>query len=330
MNFLLVDFSNLYFRARHVAHKQSDDWDRLGFSIHTTLASMAKAWREQRADHVVVCLEGRSWRKSFYKPYKANRAEARAALTEAEQETDRLFWETYDALCTYMREHTNCTVLRHDELEADDCIAAWIQSHPEDQHVIVSSDSDFYQLLAPNVVQYNGIQDELYTVDGIFDGRGRKVIDKKTKEPKRMEDPAWILFQKCIRGDSTDYVFSAYPGARVKGTKNKVGIMEAFQDRASKGYAWNNFMLQRWTDHLDVEHRVLDDYERNRTLIDLSAQPPEIRAKMMETVKTASVTRQQPMIGAHFLKLCGKYELKKLSDNAQQYAEMLSAAYKPQ
>ena len=169
MRYLIVDTSNTFFRARHAAHRQSDTWDKLGFAMHVTLGSVNKAWRDQKADHVVFCLEGRSWRKDFYEPYKKNRAVARAALTETEQEEDRLFWETFDNLKTYLYEQTNCTVLQHSRLEADDLIAGWIQSHPADEHIIVSSDTDFYQLLGENVKQYNGISDELHTINVIFD-----------------------------------------------------------------------------------------------------------------------------------------------------------------
>ena len=151
MRYLIVDTANTFFRARHSAHRQSDTWDKLGFAIHVTLGSVNKAWRDQKADHVVFCLEGRSWRKDYYEPYKKNRAVARAALTESEQEEDRLFWEAFDNLKTFLAEKTNCTVLQHPELEADDLIAGFIHAHPNDDHVIISSDTDFYQLLAPNV-----------------------------------------------------------------------------------------------------------------------------------------------------------------------------------
>ena len=321
MHYLIVDTANTFFRARHSAHRQSDTWDKLGFAIHVTLASVNKAWREQKADHVVFCLEGRSWRKDFYEPYKKNRAVARAAQTEAEQEEDRLFWETFDALKTFLQDKTNCTVLRHDELEADDLVAGWIQAHPEDHHTIVSSDTDFHQLLAENVNQYNGIADELHTIEGIFDKKGKPVIDKKTKEPKTIPDPEWILFEKCIRGDPTDNVFSAFPGVR------KTKLLEAYNDRDNKGFAWNNLMLQRWTDHNDIEHKVLDDYNRNRVLVDLSAQPDDIKLKIIETIEQNSVVKNRPMIGAQFLKFCGKYDLVKLSENNTAFAEFLSASY---
>ena len=321
MHYLIVDTANTFFRARHAAHRQSDTWDRLGFAIHVTLGSVNKAWRDQKADHVVFCLEGRSWRKDYYEPYKKNRAVARAALTETEAEEDRLFWETFDAIKTYLSEKTNCTVLRHEHLEADDLVAGWIQSHPEDHHTIVSSDSDFHQLLADNVNQYNGISDELHTIQGIFDKKGKPVIDKKTKQPKQIPDPSWILFEKCMRGDPTDNVFSAFPGVR------KTKLEEAYKDRNNKGFAWNNLMLQSWTDHDSVEHKVLNDYHRNQTLVDLSAQPEHVKVWIAETIAENSKTLNRSMIGAHFLKFCGKYDLVKLSDQSNSFAEFLSASY---
>ena len=327
MRYLIVDTANTFFRARHSAHRQSDTWDKLGFAIHVTLSSVNKAWREQKADHVIFCLEGRSWRKDYYQPYKANRAVARAALTEAEQEEDALFWEAFDNLKSFLSEKTNCTVLQHPELEADDLVAGWIHSHPDDHHTIVSSDTDFHQLLATNVNQYNGIADELHTLEGILDKKGKPVIDKKTKLPKVIPDPSWILFEKCMRGDPTDNIFSAYPGVRTKGTKNKVGLTEAFADKDKKGFDWNNLMLQRWTDHNGVEHRVLDDYNRNVTLVDLSAQPDNIKEKITTTIAEGAVKKSRPMVGAQFLKFCGKYELNKLSEHSQQYAEVLGAEY---
>jgi len=327
MRYLLVDTANTFFRARHSAHRQADTWDKLGFAIHVTLASINKAWRDQRADHVIFCLEGRSWRKDFYTPYKANRAVARAALTEKEAEEDQLFWEAFDALKAFVAEKTNCTVLQHGELEADDLIAGWIQAHPADHHTIISSDTDFYQLLADNVNQYNGVADELHTIKGIFDKKGNAVLDKKTKEPKKIPDPKFILFEKCMRGDPTDNIFSAYPGVRTKGTKTKVGLEEAFADKDKKGYSWNNLMLQRWTDHNGIEHRVLDDYERNCQLVDLTAQPADIKDKIFDCIKTNAIVKNQPMIGAQFLKFCGKYDLIKLSENAGNIAEWLCASY---
>jgi 5'-3' exonuclease len=328
MKYVLIDTANMFFRARHGAFRAADSWTKLGFALHVTLMAVNKMARRFEADHVVFALEGRSWRKDYYKPYKANRAVARGKMTEEEAEEDKLFWETYDELTKYLATKTNCSVIRCATAEADDIIARWIALHPQDQHVIISSDSDFVQLLAPNVTQYNGISDELLTLEGIFDAKGKHVNDKKTKQPKTIPDPAWLLFEKCMRGDSSDNVFSAYPGVREKGTKNKVGLREAFGDRDRRGYNWNNMMLQRWTDHEGAEHRVLDDYERNRTLIDLTAQPDDIKNIIDTAIREQISHKDVGQVGVRFMQFCGKYELNKCSDAAEQFGRWLNETYK--
>ena len=130
-----------------------------------------------------------------------------------------------------------------------------------------------------------------------------------------------------MRGDTSDNVFSAFPGVRKKGTKNKVGLIEAFEDRKNKGFNWNNMMLQRWVDHNGDEHRVLDDYNRNVHLIDLTQQPQEIKDFVDNHIDETVEEKHQTMVGAKFLKFCGKYELNKVADNADKYAEFLQAGY---
>ena len=326
MTYILVDTANTFFRARHTIRGDADI--KVGMALHIMFNSIKKAWQDFNGTHVVFCLEGRSWRKDVYKPYKANRAEARAALTVKEIEEDKLFWETFDKFKEFISEKTNCTVLQNPILEADDLIAGFIQTHPNSQHVIISTDSDFHQLLAPNVKQYNGVTEETHTLEGILDKKGRPVKDKKTGEAKAIPNPEWLLFEKCMRGDTGDNVFSAYPGVRVKGTKNKVGLTEAFEDRNSKGWAWNNLMLQRWVDHEGVEHRVLDDYNRNRMLIDLKAQPENIRKVIEETIAVAAQPKSVDQVGIRLLKFCQLYDMKRIMDSIQSYAEPFQAKYK--
>jgi len=324
--YILVDTANTFFRARHVI--RGDLNDKVGMSLATVLGSVRKAWRDFKGDHVIFCLEGRSWRKDYYAPYKRQRTEARAAQSPKEQEEDRVFWETFDEFKTFIADKTNCTVLQHPQLEADDLIAGWIQSHPNDNHIIISTDGDFAQLIAPNVRQYNGVMQITTTHEGYFDEKGKRVIDKKTGQAKEAPDPSWLLFEKCMRGDTSDNIFSAYPGVREKGTKNKVGLREAFADRESKGYNWNNMMLQKWVDHEGVEHRVLDDYNRNVNLCDLTAQPDNIKALIKETINNATTSDKNiSQVGIRLLKLCATYDLVKISEQVESYAQPLNARY---
>lgn len=323
--YLLVDTMNTFFRARHVV--RGDAETKIGMAIHVTLNSINKCYRKFNADHVLFALEGRSWRKDFYTPYKKNRSDKRATQSPTEQEEDALFFEAYDDFTKFVQERTNCSVMKCDIAEADDIIARFIALHPNDTHIIVSSDTDYVQLLTPTVHQYNGITNEMIRLDGVVDDNGKPVIDKKTGEQKVPADPQYQLFKKCMRGDATDNVFSAYPGVREKGSSKKVGLLEAYADKETRGFAWNNLMLQRWTDHNGEEHRVLDDYERNVTLVDLTAQPTEVRDYVDNIIREHSIPKNKTMVGAHFMKFCGKWDMQRIADNATQFAEWLNANY---
>jgi hypothetical protein len=85
--------------------------------------------------------------------------------------------------------------------------------------------------------------------------------------------------------------------------------------------------LQRWVDHDGVEVRVRDAYERNRVLIDLTAQPDDVKLSVDENIRKGVRTTTTPQVGIHLMRFCGKYELNKISDNADTYAKWLNSPY---
>ena len=84
MTHILVDTANTFFRARHVI--RGDTSEKVGMAIHIMMNSIKKAWQDFDGSHVVFCLEGRSFRKDLYAPYKRNRKEMADAMTEQEKE----------------------------------------------------------------------------------------------------------------------------------------------------------------------------------------------------------------------------------------------------
>lgn len=323
MKYLLVDTANLFSRARHSVPRGADTWTKLGLALHITFTGLLKAHRLHKPDHVIFALEARSWRKEHTSTYKANRAVVKNKMTVREAEEDKEFWAVYSEFTKWLDERTNCSVIRIERAEADDVIARWTSLHPNDEHIIFSNDTDFYQLLSDKVTIYNGLTNNYITTTGFYDDKGKPVIDKKTKELKTVGDPKFVLFEKCMRGDPTDHIMSAYPGVRTKGTSKKVGLIEAYADRDRKGYAWNNMMLQRWVDHNGAEHRVLDRYEENRVLVDLTAQPQEIRDAIdAELIALQPKTKLQ--IGTHLIKFCAKYELNRITESVNSLADILS------
>ena len=324
MTHILIDTANTFFRARHVI--RGDTNEKIGMAIHITMNSIKKAWADFNGTHLVFCLEGRSWREDHYAPYKRNRKETFEAMSDKEKEENKVFWECYDDLTNFIKTKTNATVLQNSRAEADDLIARWIDKHPNDKHVILSTDKDLNQLVKENVKQYNGIQEVTITHKGWFDNKRNEIIDKKTNEPKGAPDIEWIIFEKSMRGDPSDNIFSAYPGVRTKGTKNKIGLKEAFGDRQAKGYTWNNLMLTKWVDHEGKEHRVMDDYERNKLLVDLHAQPEAIVEELDQTIAQAKAENKSiDQVGGRFMRFCAKYDLNKISEQAQLYVEPFNA-----
>lgn len=341
MKYIHIDTLNMFFRSVHTVNPNAGIDVMSGMALHTIFQSLRKVWRQFEADHAVFHTEGRSWRKDFYPKYKLNRKVAQLAKSEREREDDEILMEALNDLVEFLRDKTNTTVLRCPTAEADDTIALFIQSHPDDEHIIISTDSDFIQLLKhDNVTIYNGVTNVTMKKGGLFDEKGRNLefsikSDSKIKvgkpDPTFEPDPKWYefaMFLKMIRGDKSDNVFSAFPGARLKGTKNKIGITEAFEDRDTQGFNWNNFMLQRWTDEEENDHLVKDKFEENKTLIDLECQPNEVRMACLEAIEEQTTAKRVEQVGIHFMRFAGKWDLNRISDNATEYANILNAGYK--
>lgn len=150
----------------------------------------------------------------------------------------------------FFRECTNVAVFEVPRAEADDIIAVMCQESQNVNNIVLSSDKDFVQLINESTKVYSPFQ----------------------KAWRESENVAYDLFVKCIRGDSGDNIRSAYP--RVRETK----LQAAWND----SYAMLNLMETVRRDGA----KVVDEYNRNKTLIDLSRQPDYIRNDIYKTITT--------------------------------------------
>lgn len=330
--YILLDLNNLLHRAKHVSQHGDADL-KIGMSMMIVFNSISKMWKKFKANHLVVCLDGKSWRREVYTQYKSQRRVQQATRSEREKEEDELFNEAFQDLIKFLTEKTNCTVLRSQGLEADDFIARWIKIHPNDKHIVISSDSDFYQLLSDNVEIYNGVTNLRITKYGVYDDKDKKYeftlkndgkiklgeVNQNYLPPKDWIE--WAKFSKIMRGDAGDGIFTAYPKVRQTQLRN------AFDDRNDKGFVWNNLMLQTWKDHEGNIHRVLDDFNRNKTLIDLTELPAEITELADAIISETTEIKTIPNVGIWFLKFCAKHGLKRMEDNPTQYIDFLIASY---
>lgn len=347
--YLIIDFNNLAHRCKHTT--SGDIGVKTGMALHITLNSIRSGWKKFGATHVVMCLEGKSWRRAVYPEYKAHRRVQAQLATPKEREDDEVYFAAMEGFADFLRERTNVTVLQSDGVEADDFIARWTQIHPEDDHIIVSSDSDFYQLLSDRVRIYDGVKGWTITHREVLDEDDKpaivkknikakdpktgKMVAKATKMPVEVPDPEYELFFKIVRGDASDNILSAYPGVRENGSSKKPGIKEAFDDRHSKGFDWNNFMLQEWKkvvgqkddEFLYETVRVIDQYKINQELIDLTCQPEEIKQLMDAVIQEATGKELKKQVGIWFLRFTEEMALYNIGRNPNDYAAFLAAPY---
>ena len=311
--FLLVDANNLFHRCKHVV--SGDPYTKSGMSLHIIFNSLKKCWNKFNVDHLVFFMDSESWRYQVYEKYKAHRKLKTGTRTQNEIDEDQIFYDAINSFLKFVEDKTNSTYLKSELLEADDIIAKWIDLHEDDTHIIFSADNDFIQLLSTNVMMYDGLNNQLITVNGYYDEDGNEIIDNRTKAPKKAPEPEWNLFLKIIRGDSSDSILSAYPRVREK------KIRDAYEDRHTRGYSWNNLMLQTWTDMQGNEVKVLDKYEENKLLIDLHAQPDDIQE--LATVLCETVEKKNnKQVGINLMRFCKENELEKVLQFVDSYANM--------
>ena len=192
MKNLILDFANLTAILRFGAMAQNantllmSDEDWTNYFLDMMLVSTANYINVLKADRVIITLESKSWRKTFYPLYKANRN----AGKEADDKLD-LFYDAVNKSADFLRDFTNAKVIKADEAEGDDIIAVLTQKfHAEgDTTTIVSTDGDFRQLL-----RYKGVR--------LFNPI------KKVYVPGGYSHLEYIT--KLVKGDAGDNIPSSY------------------------------------------------------------------------------------------------------------------------
>ncbi len=306
---LVFDISNMLYRTFFANKKVHSVEESAGLAQHSALITLNKYFRNFKPHKVVMAFDRTSWRKAYTanelcisgKPYKGNR---RQNMTPAEKEMFAKFIKHLDDFESMMTKQTSVVCLASDGLEADDLVAGVVEMFPDDEVVIVSADKDLMQLLrSPNV----------------------KLIDPASGKDRRLllnedydGDVDYFMFEKCIRGDTGDNVQSAFPGVRK--TRIKKAYTDAFEQVNLMNETWS--FGEKGTDEFK-EFVVKELYEENRLLMDLNEQPGVIKDRMQVTIEDAFENPGE-YSHFHFLKFLGKYELKKISEQIDNFVRMLS------
>lgn len=299
---IVFDIGSVLYRT-FFANKTADDTTLAGLATHVGLTTINKYFKLLNpSGRVVMAFDRSSWRKEYTAsdqclsglPYKGNRHKD---MTPQETAKFMQYISHVKELEELVIAHTTICALACQRLEADDLVAGYVQKFPERSIVIVSSDSDLWQLLKfPNV--------------RIMNPATGKFIELSEYE----NDANYYLFQKIIRGDlQSDNIRSSFP--RVQKTRIRKAFLDPFEH--------SNMMNEKWTDQRGREFVVKDTFAENKLLIDLSAQPSDIRALIDSTI-TEAINNKKKYSHFHFMKYLGKLKLDKIASSVDQYIKLLS------
>lgn len=190
------------------------------------------------------CPRENIWRNKHFPNYKQNRANG----PEDGFMGGPFFKMVYEEKLFF--EGGARAVLRHPQLEADDCIAICIKhllaTHPNCNIYVITSDKDYLQLASDQVHLYNL--------------SFKKLTDQKSSSGNAECD----LFCKILSGDPSDNIPSVFPKCGPKTAIKCFEDKEFFEKKMDKEEYWKQ-------------------YELNKTIIDFNCIPEDLVNQFMNS-----------------------------------------------
>tara|TARA_Y100000748_G_scaffold221369_1_gene186182 strand:- start:946 stop:1731 length:786 start_codon:yes stop_codon:yes gene_type:complete len=227
--------------------------------ILNTLRSFKTRWGDEYGDLVIACDNRRYWRRQVFPQYKASRKKTRE---DSGYDWSSIF-EGLSLVRSELQQFMPWPVVDVEGAEADDVIGTLVEWSQENDLVqeglfespkpllIVSGDHDFQQLQKyPNVVQYSPLKKRFV----------------KIKEPAEQ-----VLREHIIRGDKGDGVpnILSEDDSFVEGKRQR-------PIRKTLVAEWKTTKPEEW-----VTGEMAAAYIRNKTMVDLSQTPAEIKEQIV-------------------------------------------------
>lgn len=249
---IIVDFSGIAVASVFSQKTNNVNEDLVRHQILNSLRMYNVKYRRVYGEMIIAC-DGGSWRKNVFEEYKAARKTNRE---KSDIDWDAV-WESINKIKQEITDHLPYKVIRVKGAEADDIIAAMVETKQEfgtdEKVMIVSADKDFVQLQKySNVEQFSPMTK-------------KKVTDK---------NPRRYLMEHILRGDSGDGVPNVL-------SPDNVFLTDARQKPLTKA------KVENWINNFGSidKHMSKTEYRnfvRNRRVIDLSYIPEELFNEIYE------------------------------------------------
>jgi len=289
---LLIDFSHMSHRNLYVARSEAKNEDYIPFYLHQILQSILYTKRKFKTKTVDVylCIDSRgNWRKDVYSDYKGNR---KASRDKDDFDWDKFFQVQKDLL-SVLKRGSRVNVIEVDKAEGDDILYVLSEELSKERRIInVTSDKDLKQVSKfENVIMYDPMKDksiESFSDDEILNHIA--IGDKADNIPSIMEgttfSPKFIQFL-----EENDIFFSDVE--TVQNLEIFESIKEKFIDEFGDELIYKKarfgpktadklILSGKFQEELDNNKLIKENFERNRTLINLEYIPEYIRENIIE------------------------------------------------
>ena len=271
---ILIDYNQI--ALSNIIVQKLNDEDMIRHMILNSIRMYNKKYRDQYGQMVICCDGMNTWRKQYFPQYKAARKKNR----DEQSDTD---WPEIFRILNLVRdeikENLPYKVIHLEGCEADDVIgtlALQTQEFGKDEPVkIISSDKDFIQLHRfKNISQFSPMQK-------------KEVTDK---------NPHIYRFNHIMKGDKGDGI------PNIKSADNV--FVESIRQTPISAK-----QLQEWLDNAENLKEVLGDelyrnYQRNKTLIDLTEIPESISESIINTFNNSKKPMQMKALNYLIKKRC--------------------------
>lgn len=269
MDFNQIALSNIFVQ-------KLNEENMIRHMILNSLRMYNAKYRREFGNMVICCDAGNTWRKQYFPYYKANRKKNRDSSDLDFNEIFRILNMVRDEIS----QNLPYKLIQIDGCEADDVIASLVmetQEFGKDEKVmIISSDKDFIQLQKyGNVSQFSPMQ--------------KKVVTDK--------NPRMYLFEHVIKGDTGD------------GIPNILSTDDTLVTEGKRQTPVSKKKIEHWLENAEDLKSVMDDdtyrnYQRNKTLIDLTEIPVDVREKIINTFESTKVPMKMKVLNYLIKKRC--------------------------
>lgn len=284
---LIIDFSVILKRTFSTAQKDSTNQDEMiSYWRHILLSSILDKKNIIKPDEIILALDHHSWRKDFFKFYKAKRELKRNEDLVGYQ----FFIDTSNQFIEEIKETFPWIVIKEFGCEGDDVIFVLAKELSKENKVVIGTvDKDLLQILLLNDnIEYFSFMDDSY-----------KTINKSYE----------IVLRHVIGGDSGDGIpnLLSQDNCFVSGIRQK-----------GCGDKKINEILFFGIDEYLEKHSLKENWIRNKTLIELKEN--EYNEKYYKNVLTQYQKYNRNRYD--FLKLAlyfRKHRLNKLMENVDKF-----------